>query len=451
MSQQTAEKVRKPLGPKGIATASMIGTAIEWYDFYVYSTSVTLILGSLFFPSSNSTASSLIAFSTIGVGFIARPFGGLLLAHFGDRVGRKNTLLVALILMGSATIAIGCLPTYAQIGIAAPIALVILRFIQGMAVGGEWGGAVLLSVESAPPKKRVFYGTFPQFGSPLGLLGSSLVILTVQMLPEDDLFSWGWRIPFLLSAVLVAIGIYIRLRLEEPTEFQHVKDTGERARLPLVDVVKRFPRAVIVGTGAAVVGQSAYILVSFLPAYAKSQGYVAPTTGATALMLAAASGILFMTYLAFRAENSDRRWWAFWGGVIPAAWSFPAFLLTVWLGDVGLIIAVVVAYLGVYGYYTVMGSLLADQFPPEVRYTGISLCYQLAALLAGGFLPIATSALVASVDNAWWPAAVLMVITSLFTALSAPFLRHTAWPSAEDSTDASEPQPGSPSATNQER
>lgn len=413
----------------------MIGTAIEWYDFYVYSTSVTLVLGGLFFPSSNSTASSLIAFSTIGVGFIARPFGGLLLAHFGDRVGRKNTLLVALILMGAATIAIGCLPTYAQIGIAAPIALVVLRFIQGMAVGGEWGGAVLLSVESAPPKKRVFYGTFPQFGSPLGLLGSSLVILLVQLLPEDDLNSWGWRIPFLLSAVLVAIGIYIRLRLEEPDEFQNVKDAGERARLPLVDVVKRFPRAVIIGTGAAIVGQSAYILVSFLPAYAKSQGYVAPTTGATALMLAAASGIVLMAYLAFHSENSDRRWWAFWGGVIPAAWAFPAFLLTVEFGDIGLIISVVVAYLGVYGYYTVMGSLLADQFPPEVRYTGISLCYQLAALLAGGFLPIATSALVAGVGNAWWPAALLMVITSLFTAFSAPFLRHTAWPTAEGGED----------------
>lgn len=451
MSPKTANKTPKPLGPKGIATASMIGTAIEWYDFYVYSTSVTLVLGALFFPSSNSVASSLIAFSTIGVGFIARPFGGLLLAHFGDRVGRKNTLLAALILMGAATIAIGCLPTYAQIGIAAPIALVVLRFIQGMAVGGEWGGAVLLSVESAPPKKRVFYGTFPQFGSPIGLLGSSLVILLVQMLPDDDLNSWGWRIPFLLSAVLVVIGVYIRLRLEEPDEFQHVKAAGERARLPIVDVVKRFPRAVIIGTGAAVVGQSAYILVSFLPAYAKSQGYVAPTTGATALMLAAASGIVLMTYLAFRSENSDRRWWAFWGGVIPAVWSFPAFLLTVWLGDIGLIISVVVAYLGVYGYYTVMGSLLADQFPPEVRYTGISLCYQLAALLAGGLLPIATSTLVASVGNAWWPAAVLMIVTSLLTALSAPFLRHSAWPSAEDEPSSSELQPDSRTTTIQER
>jgi MFS transporter, MHS family, shikimate and dehydroshikimate transport protein len=429
----------------------MIGTAIEWYDFYVYSTSVTLVLGALFFPSSNSVASSLIAFSTIGVGFIARPFGGLLLAHFGDRVGRKNTLLAALIVMGVATVAIGCLPTYAQIGVAAPIALVVLRFIQGMAVGGEWGGAVLLAVESAPPKKRIFYGTFPQFGSPIGLLGSSLVILLVQLLPKQDLDGWGWRIPFLLSAVLVVIGIVIRLRLDEPDEFQHVKDAGERARVPLVEVVKHFPRAVIIGTGAAVVGQSAYILVSFLPAYAKSQGYVTRTAGATALMLAAACGIVLMTLLAFRAENADRRWWAFWGGVIPAAWAFPAFLLTQWLGNVGLIIAVVVAYLGVYGYYTVMGSLLADQFPPEVRYTGISLCYQLAALLAGGLLPIATSALVASVGNAWWPAAALMVITSLLTALSAPFLRRSAWTGTEEHAKTETAQTHSVSAHTNER
>ena len=430
------QKKRKPLGPKGVATASMIGTAIEWYDFYVYSTSVALVLGTLFFPSSNAVASSLIAFSTIGVGFIARPFGGMILAHYGDRVGRKNTLLAALIIMGTATVAIGLLPTYAQIGVAAPIILVTLRFVQGMAVGGEWGGAILLSVESAPPKKRVFYGTFPQFGSPLGLLGSSLVILLVQLMPEEALRSWGWRVPFLLSAVLVVVGVIIRLRLEEPSEFKAAK-REQPTEIPLVNVLRRFPKAVLFGTGAAVVGQSAYILVSFLPAYAVSRDLVSPKIGATALLLAAACGICLMTFLAFRAENSDRRWWAFWGGVIPAAWSFPAFLITVWWGDVGLVVAVVVAYLGVYGYYTVMGSLLADQFPPEVRYTGISLCYQLAAMLAGGILPIATSALVAAMNNVWWPAALLMVVASLITALSAPFLRKSAWPTSPTELDDS--------------
>ena len=426
-SRQWAAGTRRPLGPRGIAVASMIGTAIEWYDFYVYSTSVVLVLGVLFFPSSDPVVSTLVAFSSIGVGFIARPVGGLVLAHFGDRVGRRNTLLVALVIMGLATVAIGCLPTYAQIGVAAPILLVVLRFLQGMAVGGEWGGAVLLSVESAPADRRVLYGTFPQFGSPLGLFGSSLVILLTQMMPRDSLESWGWRIPFLLSAVLLIVGVVLRLRIEEPETFQALRRTGQRAQVPLLRVVRDHPRAIVAGTGAAIVGQSAYILVSFLPSYANATGAVSATAAPTALLTASALGILLMIFLARRAEGTDRRRWAFWGGVVPAAWSFPAFIIGLWFGDAGLILAVTVAYLGVYGFYTVFGSLLADQFPAEVRYTGISLCYQLAALLAGGLLPILTSVVVAGAGNAWWPAALLSVLAALLTSVAAPFLRRGAW------------------------
>src|SRR3954468_15800274 len=233
-----------------VALASFVGTTVEWYDFFLYGTAAALIFDKLFFPNVDPTIGTLAAFATFGVGFAARPIGGIVFGHFGDRVGRKSMLVISLLIMGLATAAIGILPSYGTIGIAAPIILVVLRLAQGLGVGGEWGGAVLMSVEHAPKGKRGLYGSFPQMGVPAGLLGATAIFAATQALTTESQFtSYGWGVPFLFSIVLVAVGLVIRTRLMESPAFQEVKDSGTEAPKPIVDVVKTHPREVLVAMG----------------------------------------------------------------------------------------------------------------------------------------------------------------------------------------------------------
>jgi MHS family shikimate/dehydroshikimate transporter-like MFS transporter len=397
----------------------MIGTAIEWYDFFVYGTSAVLVLGPLFFGTDDPLTGTLLAFSTFGVGFLARPIGAVVLAHVGDRHGRKPALVLSLLIMGGATVAVGLLPTYAAVGAAAPLLLVALRCAQGFAVGGEWSGAVLLSVEHAPPERRAWYGSFPQYGTPLGLAASSLAILVARGVSGDEFLVWGWRLPFLFSAVLVLLGLWVRVRVVEAEEFSRARRAGVIARYPIAVVTRRHWRAVLVGVGTTFVCHAAYIVTAFLPAYATTTLQVSSEWALVALMVASATSAAVLMVVGRRADRVDRRRYAAIGALLSALWAFPAFGLTALFGGPGLVVGTAGA-LAVGGLqYAVLPSLLADQFPVPLRYTGVSASFQISAVLGGALLPIVTSWLVGRSSGDYWPAAGLMAAAGGITAIAA--------------------------------
>jgi MHS family shikimate/dehydroshikimate transporter-like MFS transporter len=428
-----------PPGPRRVATAAMIGTAIEWYDFFVYGTSAVLVLGPLFFPTADPLTSALLAFSTFGIGFLARPVGAVVLAHFGDRYGRKHALVFSLLLMGAATVAVGLLPTYAQVGAWAPVLLVLLRCAQGFAVGGEWGGAVLLAVEHAPPERKAWYGSFPQFGTPLGLAGSSVAILLAREVSGDAFLTWGWRLPFLFSAVLVVVGLWVRSRVSEPEEFRRVRRAGATVRYPLATVFGRHSRAVTVGVAATLVCHAAYIYTSFLPAYTTTTLEVPSRWALLALVVASGFAIVVLAVVGRRADRVDRRWFACAGAALAAVAVFPAFAASAAFGPTGLVLGMTVGLSGLMLQYAVLPSLLADQFPVHLRYTGVSVCFQLSAVLGGALLPIVASWLVGRNAGQFWPAALLMVAAGIVTIVGAQRCRRTssAEPKPSSSAEAS--------------
>lgn len=271
-----------------VALASFIGTAIEWYDYFLYGTAAALVFGTLFFPDSDPAIGTLLAFATFGVGFFARPLGGIVFGHFGDKVGRKAMLVTTLLIMGIATTLIGFLPTYATIGVWAPILLVALRILQGFGVGGEWGGAVLMAVEHSPRGRRGFYGSWPQMGVPAGLLLGTAMLYLFALLPEEQFLSWGWRVPFLLSIVLVGVGLYIRLAIEESPAFQRVQESNTTARMPIIDVLRTYPKAVLIAMGLRVAENgSFYVFSVFVLAYVTSQLGLPNSTILIGVMIAA--------------------------------------------------------------------------------------------------------------------------------------------------------------------
>jgi MFS transporter, MHS family, shikimate and dehydroshikimate transport protein len=408
-----------PASPRRVATAAMIGTAIEWYDFFVYGTSAVLVLGPLFFPTTDPLTGALLAFSTFGIGFLARPLGAVLLAHCGDRYGRKHALVFSLLLMGVATVGVGLLPTYAQVGVWAPVLLVLLRCAQGFAVGGEWGGAVLMAVEHAPPERRAWYGSFPQFGTPLGLAGSSMAILLAREVSGEGFLTWGWRLPFLFSSVLVVVGLWVRYRVSEPEEFLEVRRAGATARYPLATVLGQHRHAVAVGVAVTFACHAAYIYTSFLPAYATTTLGVPSSWALLALVEASGFAIVALALVGRRADRVDRRRYAFAGAALAAAAVFPAFASSAAFGPTGLVLGMTVGLSGLMLQYAVLPSLLADQFPVHLRYTGVSVCFQLSAVLGGALLPITASWLVGRSGGEYWPAAVLMIAAGVVTIIGA--------------------------------
>jgi MFS family permease len=410
---------RRPLSPGQVALACLVGTAIEWYDFFVYGTSVVLVLGPLFFPADDPLTSSLLAFSTLGVGFLARPVGAAVLAHLGDRVGRRHSLILSLMIMGVATASVGLLPTYQHLGPLAPVLLVLLRCAQGFAVGGEWGGAVLLAVEHAPPARRGWYGSFPQYGTPLGLAGSALAILLAEQLSGEDFLVWGWRIPFLFSLVLVVVGLWVRLRVDDGEEFLVAKRDGRLAHRPMLEVLRRHPRALVAGTAVTLVCHAAYILTSFYPAYAATRLGLSASAGLIALMAGSVVSSAVLAVVSRWSDRTDGRRFAGVGAVLPALWVFPAFALASAWGAAGLVTGLAVALGCLMVQYAVLPSLLAAQFPVAVRYSGVSVCFQASAVLGGGLLPILASSLVGMAHGAYWPAACLLVIAGAITLAGA--------------------------------
>jgi MHS family shikimate/dehydroshikimate transporter-like MFS transporter len=372
-----------------VAAASLIGTTIEWYDFFIYGTAAALVFPALFFPEFSETAGTLAAFATFGVGFFARPVGGIIFGHFGDRIGRKTMLVITLTMMGIATVIIGLLPGYAAIGVAAPILLVILRFVQGLGVGGEWGGAVLMAVEHSPAERRGFYGSWPQMGVPAGLILSNLIFLAVAGLPEEQFLAWGWRIPFLLSIILVAVGLFIRLRIMESPAFNRVKETQTEARMPIGDVIRTYPKQVLLAAGAfIVINAYFYILVSYLISYATAQAGMSNSSIITVVLISSVISFFAMPLFAALSDRVGRRP-IYLTGVVGMGIS--AFFLF-WATDTASFWLVLPAHIFGLGAlsmsYGPQAAFYAEMFGTRVRYSGISLGYQGGSIFGGALAPI---------------------------------------------------------------
>jgi metabolite-proton symporter len=369
--------------------ASLIGTTIEFFDFYIYGTAAVLVFPQLFFPAGNPTTATLQSLATFALAFFARPVGSALFGHFGDRIGRKATLVAALLTMGLSTVAIGLLPTYAQIGVAAPALLALCRFGQGLGLGGEWGGAVLLATENAPKGQKSWYGMFPQLGAPLGFLLSTGVFVALTELQTDDEFlAWGWRIPFLASAVLVFVGLWVRLQLTETPAFQRAIERAERVRVPILNVVAKHPRTLVLATLAAV---TTFVVFYLMTVFTLSWGTSRLGFERQEFLLLQMIGVLFFLVTipvsAIVAERIGRRPILVTSSV--AAIVFGLTFAPLFGTSDGLTVTVFLALgLGVMGWtYGTLGAALAELFPTAVRYTGASLTFNLAGILGGSLAP----------------------------------------------------------------
>lgn len=405
-----------------IVASSVVGTTVEWFDFFAYSTAAALILNSLFFPEYDPLVGTILAFGGIAVGYFGRPLGSIVFGHFGDRIGRKRMLVLSLVTMGIATFLIGLLPTYAAIGVAAPILLMVLRFVQGFALGGEWGGAVLLVVEHAAPRRRAFLGSFPQVGLALGLTLSTLVFLPLVALPGDAFATWGWRIPFLISAVLVLVGLFIRLRITETPEFEEMRSAGQAARVPLWDTLKTHTAQVLLAAlSFAVIGAVFYMLFTFSLTYGTEFIGHDPSQ---MLTIATICSVLALGGLPLAGRLADRFGVArvFGGGtVLSIVLAFPAF----WLIDTGSLAAAYVAYIamtiGFCATYGTLGVLYAQAFAVRIRYTGMSLALGIGTIAGSAFVPMIYLELL-SVFEGSWAIALYIVAAGLVTLVSSALL-----------------------------
>jgi metabolite-proton symporter len=379
--------------PRQVLFASLIGTAIEFFDFYIYATAAVLVFPRLFFPKSDPAAATLSSFATFALAFLARPIGSALFGHFGDRIGRKTTLVAALLTMGISTVAIGLLPTYASIGIAAPLLLALCRVGQGLGLGGEWGGAVLLAIENAPPGKRAWYGMFPQLGAPVGFLFSGGVFLLLsQALTDEQFFSYGWRIPFLASAVLVIVGLYVRLTITETPVFQDAITKRERVKVPMATVFRDHTKTLFLGI---MVSLSAFVLFYLMTVFALSWGTSALGYTRTEFLMIQLFGILFFAAtipISAAVAERGRRVTAIWVNVGIAVFG----LMMAPLFSAGTTGAVAMMVLGMclIGFvYGPLGTMLSELFPTSVRYSGTSLTFNLAGIFGASLAPYAATAL----------------------------------------------------------
>src|ERR687886_715109 len=380
-SAAQVSSVRQVLG------ASFVGTTIEWYDFFIYGTAATLVFGKLFFsPEFSPLAATLSSVATFAVGFVARPLGGVIFGHFGDKLGRKAMLVLTLNMMGIATFLVGLMPTFEQIGLLAPLLLVLLRVVQGIGVGGEWGGAALMAVEYAPENKRGYYGSWPQMGVPAGLLLSTGVFSAGSFLPNEQFLAWGWRIPFLLSIILIGVGLFVRARLLETPTFSEVQESHTEAQMPIMDVLRNYPKNVLLAIGARVASDGCFYVFSvFILDYAtRTLGLPRPTI---LLGVAIASALEFFTIPIFGviSDRTGRRPIYLAGTVLLLILAYPYFLL-IQTGSVVLVILASVLGLSIAHAtaYGPMSAYFAELFGTRVRYSGVSIGYQLASIIGGG-------------------------------------------------------------------
>ncbi|MFF4569488.1 MFS transporter [Streptomyces sp. NPDC001410] len=382
--------------------SAFIGTTIEWFDFYIYGSAAALVLGKVYFAHASPAVGTLAAFATFWIGFLARPLGGLVFGHFGDRRGRKKALVVTLTMMGGATFCVGLLPGYAQIGAAAPILLVLLRLIQGVAMGGEWGGAVLIATEFAPPGRKLLYGAFAQQGSPVGNLLATLAFLGIAQLPDAAFESWGWRVPFLASAVLVAVGLFIRLRLAETPEMAAVLARKRTSKLPVKDVLSTYPLLVVLGVLAGTAGVAiTYVKTTFALSWATTDLGFDKSTFLTVISLALVVQVLVQPFGAVLAARWPLRKAVLWM-LLPEFVLLPLMFVLVgtgnfWLAVLGMGLATFPHAM----YYAALAGILARVYPVEVRYTGMSLSYQACTALFAGTAPIVSQYLLTATGSIW--------------------------------------------------
>ncbi|MGW1675884.1 MFS transporter [Saccharopolyspora sp. NPDC002376] len=369
---------------------AFIGSTIEWFDFYIYGTASALVFDKVFFPELDGAVGTLVAFATFWVGFLARPLGGIIFGHIGDRLGRKKTLVITLLMMGIATTLIGLLPGYAQIGVWAPILLVVIRMVQGIGLGGEWGGSVLIASEHAPKGKSILYGAFAQQGSPVGNTLSTLSFLAISQLPDEAFLGWGWRVPFLASALLVLVGLFIRLRVTESPAMANLIESKKVAKLPVWEVVRSHPTLLLLGIGACTIGLSAtYFKSTFALSWATSTLEFDKSSFLTIILVANIVQIIaqpFGAVIATRMRSWSR---AVTIMLLPEVVLLPVMFLLIGTNDYGLaMFGVAIATIPHCLYYAALAGMLASRFPAHVRYTGISLCYQLCGTILGGTTPI---------------------------------------------------------------
>ncbi|HML06868.1 MAG TPA: MFS transporter [Xanthobacteraceae bacterium] len=409
-----------------IACAGAIGTIIEWYDFLIYGTAAALVFNSQFFPNVDGRVGTLAALGSFAVGFLARPIGGAIFGHFGDRLGRKSMLMLTMIGMGLSTAAIGVLPTYAQIGIWAPALLVLLRVVQGITLGGEWGGASLMVLEHAPPDRRGVFGSLVQVGFPVGLVSASAVFSLVSMLPDADFKAWGWRIPFLLSVFLVAIGLFVRARLPETPIFERLKARGQIVRSPFVEMILKNPRSFLVAAGLKLSEVSwVYMLTVFVVVYVTTKLGMPKFLMLNAILLGALLELLTIPLFGHLSDRYGRRPLYFAGVAFTILFAFPLFwLLNTNAAAIVILTMVVALNLGHGLMFAPESTYFPELFGSNVRYSGASLGFQVSAAIGGGFAPIIATALAAYLGGTAG-VSIMLILLALITLAATLFARET--------------------------
>lgn len=409
-----------------VVLASFVGTTIEWYDFFIYGTAAALVFGKLFFPMENEFVGRMAAYGTFAIGFFARPLGGVIFGHYGDRIGRKAMLVTTLMMMGVATFLIGVLPTYGTIGIAAPIGLILLRLVQGFGVGGEWGGAVLMAVEHGHEGKRGFYGSCVQMGVPVGLLLATGVYSIFSRMPEEQFLAWGWRIPFLLGIVLLGIGMFIRLRIVESPLFAKAQESKGVSKLPILEVFRKHPKNVFLAMGARFAENACFYLFSvFVLSYAVDRLGVAKQTVLTGVWIAAAVQIIAIPAFGILSDRVGRRPIYLGGAIFIAMFAFPFFWMIETKVTAIIWLAIILGLVGHAAMYGPQAAFFSELFGTRVRYSGASIGYQLASPFAGGLAPMIATALLEWSGGRSWPVSTYLIATAAITLVAIYFAAET--------------------------
>jgi len=421
------ESVGQEVSPGKVALASAIGATIEWYDFFIFGTAAGLIFNQLFFTSLDPITGTLVAYLTFAVGFVARPVGSVIFGHYGDRIGRKTMLILTLFMVGAATFSIGLLPTYSSIGIWAPILLVVLRIAQGIGIGGEYGGAVLMAVEYAPEGRRGFYGSWPQVGVPAGLLLGTGAFGLISLLPDEQFFAWGWRAVFLASIVLVAIGLYIRLQILETPAFTRLREAQEEAQVPFMELLRAQPKELILGMGTRWIEGLVFNAYGvFVISYATSQLEVTRTTVLIGVAVASAFGVVLVPVYGLLSDRFGRRVIYGAGVALFGLFAFPSFLLINTRQPILLWLSIVVALGLIYpAIYAPLAAFWSELFDTRVRYTGIGAVYQFSGILASGLTPTIATALLWYAGGEPWLFVGYMIVVALISLTAAYFSPET--------------------------
>ena len=422
---------QKKSNMRKVALTALAGTSIEWYDFFLYGAAAALIFPSAFFGEIPETTALILSLLTFAAGFIARPIGGIIFGHFGDRVGRKKTLIAALLLMGISSTLIGLLPTYAMIGVTAPILLTLLRFAQGLAIGGQWGGAMLLVTESAPSNQRGYFGAFAQAGAPIGVILANLALIITSALVTEELFNtWGWRIPFLASAVLILISMYIQLNLEDTKAFKTLatnsnnKSNEQVQRSPVLEAIRRYPKRIMLAAGAFLSVQvTFYILIAFMLAYGVTSANMERDDMLTAVLIGCAIMVPFQFMFSAYSDRNGRKGIFMLGAILSGVWAFAIFPLVdtgnFWL----IVLALAFGLIFLAMMYGPQAAFFTELFSTEVRYSGATLGYQFGAIIGGAFAPTIAVKLWSDFDIFW--VSFYIAFASMLTLISVMLLTET--------------------------